>query len=133
MRITRWSTFAILILLSACSLGQSASRAPNGGPGISTGLGPGISIDQARASDGQEPLLINGWLVISPKGEVRFCSALGESNPPSCAGSWLVVDGLHPADAGDLAKAEGVQWSEASIQLLGSIEGDRLVISATSR
>ena len=130
--MTRWSILAILVLLSACSVGQAGDRTPNGGQGDSTGVGPGISIDEARASDGQEPLLINGWLVVSPQGEVRFCSALGESNPPSCAGSSLLVEGLDPADAGELAEAEGVQWSEESIQLLGSIEDGRLVVSATS-
>ena len=130
--MTRWSPFAILILLSACSFGQAGVGTPNGGQGDSTAVGPGISIDEARASDSQEPLLINGWLVVSPHGEVRFCSALGESSPPSCAGSSLVVEGLDPADAGKLAEAEGVQWSEESIQLLGSVKAGRLVVSATS-
>ena len=130
--MTRWSILAILVLLSACSLGQAGARTPNGGQGDSTAVGPGISIDEARASDSQEPLLINGWLVVSPQGEVRFCGALGESNPPSCAGSSLLVEGLDPADAGELAEAEGVQWSEESIQLLGSVKAGRLVVSATS-
>jgi len=34
--------------------------------------------------------------------------------------------------AGELAKAGGVQWSEESIQLLGTIKDGRLVVSATS-
>lgn len=130
--MTRWSILAILVLLSACSFREPGARTPNGGRGDATAVGPGISIDEARASDSQEPLLINGWLVVSPQGEARFCSALGESNPPSCNGSSLLVEGLDPADAGELAEAGGVQWSEVSIQLLGSIEDGRLVVSATS-
>lgn len=132
MRLIRFSTLAILVLLSACSLGQAGDRASPGGRYVSTGVGPGISIDEALASTSDEPLLINGWLVISPQGEVRFCSALGESNPPSCAGSSLAVTGLDPDNVGELAEAGGVQWSKESVQLLGTIENGRLVVSATS-
>ena len=131
MRMLRWTCLSILVLLSACSLGRGGTPTP-GGQGPATGVGPGISIDEALASDSTEPLLINGWLVASPQGEVRLCSALGESNPPTCAGSSLVVSGLQAADVGELAEAQGVQWSEESIQLLGSIEDGRLVVSATS-
>lgn len=131
MRTTRWSTLVFLVLLSACSLERPGASTP-GGQGPATGVGPGISIDEAIASTSTEPLLINGWLVISPQGEVRFCSALGEVNPPTCAGSSLVVAGLDPADVGDLAEAQGVQWSKDSIQLLGAIEDGRLIVSATS-
>ena len=132
MRLTPLRTLAILVLLSACSLGQAGDRGQNGTRGDSTGVGPGISIDEALASSLDEPLLINGWLVVSPQGDVRLCSALGESNPPSCAGSSLAVTGLDPDDAGELTKAGGVQWSEESIQLLGTIKDGRLVVSATS-
>ncbi len=132
MRMIRWSTLAILVLLSSCSLGQTGPPTPKGGQGDSTAVGPGISIDDAIASASDEPLLINGWLVVSPQGEVRFCSALGESKPPTCAGSSLVVDGLDPADTARLAEADGLRWSETSIQLLGSVENGRLVVSATS-
>ena len=131
MRKLRWTSLSILVLLSACSLGPGGTPTP-GGQGPATGVGPGISIDQALASDSTEPLLINGWLLTSPQGEVRFCSALGESNPPTCAGSSLVVAGLDPADVGELAEAQGVQWSKESIQLLGSIQDGRLLVSATS-
>ena len=131
MRMLRWTFLSILVLLSACSLGRGGTPTP-GGQGPATGVGPGISIDEALASTSTEPLLINGWLVTSPQGEVRFCSALGESTPPTCAGSSLVVEGLDPSDAGPLAEADGVQWSEESIQLLGSIENGRLIVSATS-
>ena len=132
MRLIRWGTLAIVVLLSACSLGQTGDRTPTGGQNVSTGVGPGISIYEALASTSDEPLLINGWLVISPQGEVRFCSALGESNPPSCAGSTLAVTGLDPNNAGKLADVGGVQWSEESVQLLGTIKDGRLVVSATS-
>jgi len=43
-----------------------------------------------------------------------------------------VVDGLDPADTGELAEADGVRWSEESIQLLGSVDPGRLVVSTTS-
>jgi len=132
MRMLRWTFLSLLVLLSACSLGRAGTPTPPGGQGVSTGVGPGISIDEALASDSPEPLLINGWLVISPQGDVRFCSALGDAKPPTCAGSSLIVAGLEPADVGELAEAQGVQWSRESIQLLGSIEAGRLVVSATS-
>lgn len=131
MRMLRGTCLSMLVLLSACSLDRGDPTP--GGQGPATGVGPGISIDEALASDSTEPLLINGWLVSSPQGEVRFCSALGESNPPTCAGSSLVVSGLEPADIGALAEAQGVRWSKESIQLLGSIENGRLIVSTTSR
>ncbi len=132
MRLIRFSTLAIVVLLSACSLGQAGDPTPTGGHKVSTGVGPGISIDEALASTNDEPLLINGWLVISPQSEVRFCSALRESNPPGCAGSSLAVTGLDPENVGKLAEAGGVQWSEESVQLLGTIKDGRLVVSARS-
>ena len=123
MRLIPWSALAMLILLSACSQ-------PGRGP--STAVGPGISIDEAVASHSAEPLLVNGLLLISAGGEVRLCSALGESNPPTCSGSSLVVDGLEPAKTADLADANGVRWSKKSIQLLGSVANGHLVVSSTS-
>lgn len=82
--------------------------------------GPGITIDQAIAQAGSEPLLVNGALFIGPDGTVRLCSAIAESFPPQCGGTRLLVTGLDPASIPDLQAANGVRWAE-QLQLFGTV------------
>jgi hypothetical protein len=85
----------------------------------STASGPGISVTEALAHVGGQPVLVNGALFIDPKGTVRLCEAIAESFPPQCAGARLEVEGLDPAGQ-QLQEANDVRWAE-STQLLGRI------------
>ncbi|MGZ8474723.1 MAG: hypothetical protein ACXWWQ_00665 [Candidatus Limnocylindria bacterium] len=81
--------------------------------------GPGISVTEALAFVGGEPVLVNGALFIDAEGGVLLCEAIAESFPPQCGGARLEVQGLDP-DGQLLEEANGVRWAEAT-QLLGRI------------
>jgi hypothetical protein len=86
-----------------------------------TAGGPGITVTEALAFVGGEPVLVNGALFIDADGEVLLCEAIAESFPPQCGGARLLVEGLDPASIPDLEEANDVRWAE-SVQLLGRVE-----------
>ena len=88
--------------------------------------GPGISVADALASTLSGPLLVNGAVVIVDN-EARLCSALAEFFPPQCGGDSIPVVGL---DTTTLAlQSEGnVRWTDAQVQLLGTVQDGVLVI-----
>ncbi len=96
--------------------------------GGSVGSGPGISIADAIASDLDQPLLVNGFLVATAD-RVQFCDGLAESYPPQCAGPSLIIEGLDFDTVDDLKEASGVRWTDFHIQLLGTIEGGVITVN----
>ncbi len=97
-----------------------------------SGVGPGISIGEALTSDLKGPLLVNGQLHVE-NGRVRLCEALAESFPPQCAGRFLVVEGLALTTIGGLTSEGSVTWSDQSVQVLGTVEGEVLRVAGTVR
>jgi hypothetical protein len=93
--------------------------------------GPGISIEDALASDSSEPLLVNGNL-LAEGGDVRLCSALAESFPPQCGGASLVVEGLKLEEVDGLVTERDVSWTDRPIQLLGVVSDGTLTVSENS-
>ncbi len=131
----------LLLLVSVVALGGCAGSTPSaspspvppspgGGGGAVTGVGPGISIDEAIASTSAEPLLVNGALVVAGN-EVRLCSARAESFPPQCAGSSLVVQGLDLDTIAGMQSASGVSWTEGQVQVLGTVDDGILTVAQT--
>jgi hypothetical protein len=96
------------------------------------GAGPGISIDDALASDSDEMLLVNGNL-LAQGGEVRLCSALAESFPPQCGGASLVVEGLKLEEVDGLITEGDVAWTDRPIKLLGVVGDGTLTVSENAR
>lgn len=90
--------------------------------------GPGISIEDALASDSDEPLLVNGNL-LAEGGVVRLCSALAESFPPQCGGASLVVEGLRLEEVDGLVTEGDVSWTDRPMQLLGVVSDGTLTVS----
>jgi hypothetical protein len=82
--------------------------------------GPGISIEGAIGSGGDQPLLVNGALFVDPEGRALLCDAIAESFPPQCGGLRLEVHGLDPGSLADLQEENGVRWAE-QVQLLGTV------------
>lgn len=107
------------------------SSVPVGAP-VMSGVGPGLSVAEALASDLLGPLLVNGFIVIRD-GETRLCELLLESFPAQCGGASLTVEGYDPSSGRSLNEESGVMWSGGPMQLLGTIEGDHLVIDRRSR
>jgi hypothetical protein len=123
------------LLLTACGGGGGATPPASDAPGSPTPAphgdgtltvepgtagGPGISIDEALASAGSEPLLVNGALFVDPEGTMLLCSAIAESFPPQCGGTRLQVTGIDISSIPGVQKANGVQWVERA-QLLGTV------------
>ncbi len=97
-----------------------------------SGVGPGISVGVALITNVTGPLLINGQLHIE-NGRVRLCEALAESFPPQCAGSFLVVEGLALMTIAGLTSEGSVTWSDQTVQVLGTVEGEVLTVAGTVR
>ena len=108
---------------------QPAPTQPPATAGL--GAGPGISIEEALASGSSEPLLVNGNL-LADGDEIRLCSALAESFPPQCGGPQLHVEGVNLDEVDGLVREGEVAWTDRPTQLLGTVEGDKLVVSSTS-
>jgi hypothetical protein len=134
-------TIALIAMLAAAAAlaGCGGDDAPAGDPLTVTapqssglGAGPGISIDEALASDSDEVLLVNGNL-LAQGGEVRLCSALAESFPPQCGGPSLIVDGLKLEEVDGLVTEGDVAWTDRPIQLLGVVADGTLTVSENAR
>jgi hypothetical protein len=121
-----------VLALAACGGGEESEPQPTQPPATAgIGMGPGISIDEAIASDLDGALLVNGNLLAQGE-EIRLCSALAESFPPQCGGSSLRVEGLKLEEVDGLVTEGGVSWTDRPVQLLGDVEGDTLVVRSTA-
>jgi hypothetical protein len=106
--------------------------------GTSSGVGPGISVAEALASDLDGPLLVNGFLVIRG-GEsddpevVRLCEALAEAYPPQCGGASLIVEGLGLKSIDGIVSEGPISWTEQYVQVLGTVSGEVLTVNSTSQ
>jgi hypothetical protein len=132
-------TFTLIAtLLAAAALAgcggddSSGDTAAGGGTSVpqTSGIaaGPGISIDDALASDSDEPQLVNGNLLVQD-GQARLCYALAESFPPQCGGSSLLVTGLKIAEVDGLMVEGDVMWTDRPIQLLGIVSDGIITLS----
>ncbi|HSE80627.1 MAG TPA: hypothetical protein VLA87_02900 [Gaiellaceae bacterium] len=124
---TRTALAVVLLALAACG-GDGDSAGDTGPPTSGIAAGPGISIDDALASDSDEQLLVNGTL-LAQGDEVRLCSALAESFPPQCGGASLVVEGLKLEEVDGLVTEGDVSWTDRPIQLLGVVSDGTLTVS----
>jgi hypothetical protein len=125
-------TLLIAALLAGCGgsddsgADDSSTPAPSQVSGL--GAGPGVSIEEALASESDEQLLVNGNLLASAD-EVRLCYALGESFPPICSGPSLRVEGLKLEEVDGLVTEGEVSWTDRPIQLLGTVADGVLTVS----
>ncbi len=97
-----------------------------------SGVGPGISIGDAMTSNLTGPLLINGHLHIQ-HDQARLCETLAGSSPPRCEGRFLVVVGLDLMTIDGLTTEASVTWSDQTVQVLGTVEGEVLTVAGTVR
>jgi hypothetical protein len=138
--------FALALLLAAFTgCGNDgdgmARREPVGDDGAPTAsstpvagspVGPGISVAQARRDDVEGPVLVNGYVVVTPNGQVRICAGLRGTRPPRCAPPSLTVRGLAGRDLDDFAprgRPRRTRWSPDLVQILGAVHADVLRVS----
>ena len=124
---------ALVTLVTAFAVACGGTGEPadddTGSPKVSgIAAGPGISIEEALASELHEMLLVNGNL-LAEGGEVRLCSALAESFPPQCGGASLQVQGVELEEVDGLVTEGDVSWTDRPIQLLGVVEDGVLTVS----
>ena len=127
--------FAVMTTASVVAAGCGGDDGGDDGDLVSSpisGVGPGISIGEVFNTDLKGPLLINGLLHIE-NGQVRLCESLAESFPPQCGGKFLVVKGLDLLKMDGLTREGSVTWSERSVQILGTVEGEELTVAGTVR
>ncbi len=97
-----------------------------------SGVGPGITVGVALISNLTGPLLVNGQLHVE-NGRERLCEVLAESFPPQCAGRFLEVEGLDLMTMDGLRSEGSVTWSDQTVQVLGTVEGEVLTVAGTVR
>lgn len=125
---------AVIAVIWAACAGDSAGELGRVGPGSAgAGVGPGISIEQARASDLTGPLLVNGWLWREGDNNVRLCARLTDSVPPKCGEPFLIVEGLDVQAVDGLRQEQDVTWSQEEVQVLGEVERGVLTIAPLSK
>ena len=123
----------IIVLLAVVTLASvvAAACGDDGDP-VSRpvgGVGPGISIGEALTSNLTGPLVINGFLHVQ-HDQARLCEGLVGSFPPLCAGRFLVIVGLDLMTIGGLTSEASVTWSDQSVGVLGTVEGEVLTVVA---
>ena len=87
--------------------------------------GPGLSVSDAIAYVGVEPLLVNGVLLKQADGTVWLCAVVLNSSPPRCAEPRLLVKNSAVEDptfvSGEgLQVVSGVRWVD-HVQLFGVV------------
>ncbi len=117
---------ALALLATAC--GGETDEEPPGGTGASSGVGPGISVQEALDSDLDQPLLVNGFLVVQ-EDAAWLSETIAESFPPQPGGARLRVEGLDLDSIPGLRSSGSVTWSDEPIQLLGTVEDGTLTVS----
>ncbi len=125
-------TLASVVAAACGDDGDPVSTPVSSGPGISSGVGPGITVGVALITNLTGPLLINGQLHVE-NGRVRLCEVLAESFPPRCAGKFLVVEGLDLTSIDGLTSEGSVTWSDQTVQVLGTVEGEVLTVAGIVR
>jgi hypothetical protein len=114
----------------ATSAGDARLVAPPDGTSPASGqmlAASGLSVEEALADSGGEPLVVRAFIVVAPDGAARLCDALAESSPPQCGGASMPVTGLPPEMVDGLETREGVRWSEGPVQLIGSVRDGSFV------
>lgn len=89
-------------------------------------VGPGISVGEAIDFDGDEPVLVNGYLFVDTEGNATLASTIAESFPPQPGGDTLRVEGLDLTEF-DFSEEQGIRWTDDRVQILGTVDGGVLV------
>jgi hypothetical protein len=92
-------------------------------------VGPGLTITEAVAYDGAEPVAVGGFVVTTPEG-TRLCEALAESFPPQCGGPSVNVVNPETLTNFVLIEEGETQWSPDLVVVLGHVSGSDFTIAS---
>lgn len=122
------------MLVAGCTAeGDGSGTGVSAGPSTQhegAGIGPGISIKEARNGKVKGPILVRGYLLVRAGHRTRLCTALTKTQPPRCRGPSLVVRGEASQDLNKLTAASSgkARWSPEPVRVLGTLEGVVLVV-----
>jgi hypothetical protein len=111
---------------------------PTGGPtptapddGASSGfvIGTGLTISEAVAYDGSEPVAVGGYVVTTSEGTL-LCEALAESFPPQCGGERITVTNPETLTGFVLVEEGNTQWSPEIVVVIGNVDGVAFTVAA---
>ena len=119
------------LLFAACAVIEGREPDSDGGS-PNDAAGPGITVAEARRSQLDRPLLVNGYLV-AEDSRVRLCDELAESSPPRCGCASLEVRGLDFDSLSDVDSSGTARWTAQPRLLLGEVESGVLTVSGPGR
>lgn len=116
--------------------GGNDPLAPSTGPdsgSVSDGIvvDDGLSVAEAIAYEGSEPVAIHGYVVRTSE-TAQLCEVLAESFPPQCGGASLTLVDANAIDGLPLLEEGDTQWSPNIVILVGTIAGNEFTIQATA-
>ena len=91
----------------------------------------GISVGEALAYMGDEPVAVEGFVVIDAEG-ARLCEALAESFPPQCGGAHLDITNPDVLTQLPLIEEGETQWTETYVTLLGQVNENEFTVDEFS-
>lgn len=92
-------------------------------------VGSGLTITEALAYRGTEPLAIGGFIVTTADGTL-LCELLAESLPPLCSGQSVTVVNPETLTGFVLIEERGTQWSPDPVVVFGHISGTDLTVAS---
>ena len=144
------SLFAALLLVMTavavgCGNGNASGPVPSVDPtvavadvttagavsgGMPVGAG-GLSVQEALATDAENPLAVHGFLV--GRGvDVRLCTALLPTTPPACGDPSMPVQGIDLVTMSSTMYDGGTTWTDHEVSLLvDRVEGALRVLGTT--
>jgi hypothetical protein len=109
--------------------GGPTPTAPDQSPSSGFVVGSGLTITEALAYDGTEPIAIGGFVVTTAEGTF-LCELLAESFPPQCGGQSVAVLNPDTLTSFVLVEEGGTQWSPEPIVVFGHISGADLTVAS---
>jgi hypothetical protein len=114
--------------------GASVDEETPGDQGQSLGVlvDGGLTVEEALAADPDIGVIaVKGFFFEDDTG-TYLCSALAESLPPLCGGTWVPLEGAD-ADSFGVAvqNSQGVSWTDATVSVLGRIDAGTLTVDST--
>ncbi len=116
------------IIVTGDETGGPTPTAPDAPASSGFVVGTGLTITEALAYEGTEPIAIGGFVVTTADGTL-LCELLAESFPPLCGGESVAV--LNPETLTNFVLVEegGTQWSPDPVVVFGHISGTDLTIA----
>lgn len=102
------------------------------GPSLGVLVDGGLTVEEALAADPDIGVIaVKGFFFEDDTG-TYLCSALAESLPPLCGGTWVPLEGADTDSFGvAVQNSQGVSWTDATVSVLGRIDAGTLTIDPT--